>query len=203
MTVDARPSGTEVASGTDRDAEIERILTAAVRVMERCSPGPPKVTDIVLEAGTCNKTFYRHFSGKDDLLLAVLRRGTAVVAAQLAAEMAGDPAPEVQVAHWVRGLLAQVADPRLFTLCNATLAQMSATAHDRVNDEDTMAPLRDLLTEPLNRMGRPDPIRDADTVYDATMGTLRRYIGSRRRPPAADVEHLVRFCLGGIGVTAQ
>lgn len=201
MTVDSRPPGVPVPdTGDDRAVEIERILSAAVRVMERCSPDSPKVSDIVVEAGTCNKTFYRHFSGKDDLLLAVLRRGTALVAAALATEMAGETRPELQVTRWIEGLVAQVSDPRLFTLCRATLVQMSATAHTRVDDEDTMTPLRDLLTEPLNRMGRPEPVRDADAVYDTTMGTLRRYIGSGKRPPAADVEHLVRFCLGGLGV---
>ena len=83
MARDPRSSGAPVPDpGADRAAEIERILTAAVRVMERCSPDPPKVNDIVAEAGTCNKAFYRHFNGKDDLLLAVLRSGTARVRVQ-------------------------------------------------------------------------------------------------------------------------
>ncbi len=185
--------------------EVERILTAAVRVMERVAPAAPKVSDIIAEAGTCNKTFYRHFTSKDDLILAVVRRGTARVAAGLATDMSREARSQDQVATWVSGLLAQVTDPRLFTLCHATMAQMSAPAQSRLNPEGAtdaavMAPLRDLLSAPLQRMGRPDPERDADAVFDATMGTLRRHIGSGHRPPAADVEHLVGFCLGGIGV---
>ena len=190
--------------------EVERILTAAVRVMERVAPAAPKVSDIIAEAGTCNKTFYRHFTSKDDLILAVVRRGTARVAAGLAADMSREARPEDQVATWVSGLLAQITDPRLFTLCHATMAQMSAPAQNRLNpdsvigpegtDTMAMAPLRDLLSAPLQQMGRSDPERDADAVFDVTMGTLRRHIGSGHRPPAADVEHLVGFCLGGIGV---
>lgn len=202
-----------LADGVHTD-ELERILTAAVRVMERVAPAAPKVSDIIAEAGTCNKSFYRHFSGKDDLILAVVRRGTVRVAGRLAVEMAQDPRPEAQVARWVSGLLAQITDPRLFTLCHATMAQMSAPAQRRLQpgasvrrrpdgdvDPDVTAPLRDLLSDPLQRMGRPDPERDADAVFDATMGTLGRYIGSGRRPPADDVEHLVGFCLGGVGAT--
>ncbi len=55
--------------------EVERILAAAVRVMERVAPEPPRVSDIVAEAGSSNKAFYRYFAGKDDLILAVMERG--------------------------------------------------------------------------------------------------------------------------------
>ncbi len=183
-------------------AEIDQILSAAVRVMARSAPEPPKVSDIVAEAGTCNKAFYRYFSGKDDLLLAVMQRGTAIVAASLEEQMSRELDPAVKVARWVEGLLAQVTDPHLFSLCAATLAQMSASAHRKASDDEVMAPLRTLLTAPITQMGRPAPDRDADAVFHATMGTLRRYIGSDRRPPVADVEHLVAFCLSGIGVSA-
>ncbi|MBS2079816.1 helix-turn-helix domain-containing protein, partial [Mycobacterium tuberculosis] len=59
--------------------EVERILAAAVRVMERVAPEPPRVSDIVAEAGSSNKAFYRYFAGKDDLILAVMERGVAIV----------------------------------------------------------------------------------------------------------------------------
>jgi len=58
--------------------EVERILAAAVRVMERVAPEPPRVSDIVAEAGSSNKAFYRYFAGKDDLILAVMERGVAI-----------------------------------------------------------------------------------------------------------------------------
>lgn len=94
----------------------------------------------------------------------------------------------------MRGLLDQVTDPHLFSLCHATVAQVSAPG------DEMMEPLRELLAVPLQRMGRDDAGRDADAVFHCTMGTLRRYVGSGRRPPRDDVEHLVRFCLSGIGV---
>ena len=36
--------------------EVERILAAAVRVMERVAPEPPRVSDIVTEAGSDRKS---------------------------------------------------------------------------------------------------------------------------------------------------
>lgn len=176
------------------------MLAAAVRVMGRSAPEPPKVSEIIVEAGSCNKAFYRYFG--DDLLLAVMRRGIAIVAALLDDQMSREADPTVQVARWVEGLLAQVTDPHLFSMCAATVTQMSASAHRKASDDEAMQPLRALLSPPIEQMGRMDPDRDADAVFHATMGTLRRYLGSGRRPPPADVDHLVRFCLSGIGVAA-
>jgi AcrR family transcriptional regulator len=170
--------------------------------MGRSAPEPPKVSEIIVEAGSCNKAFYRYFGGKDDLLLAVMRRGIAIVAALLDEQMSREADPTVKVARWVEGLLAQVTDPHLFSMCAATVAQMSASAHRKASDDEVMQPLRALLSAPIELMGRADPDRDADAVFHATMGTLRRYVGSGRRPPPADVDHLVRFCLSGIGVAA-
>ena len=53
--------------------------------MERAAPEPPRVSDIVAEAGSSNKAFYRYFAGKDDLILAVMERGVAIVVSYLAA----------------------------------------------------------------------------------------------------------------------
>ncbi|CAN5623543.1 hypothetical protein BH10ACT9_BH10ACT9_16900 [soil metagenome] len=180
--------------------EVERILAAAVRVMTRAAPDSPKVSDIITEAGTCNKAFYRYFAGKDDLVLAVMERGTGIVVAYLRGQMDQELDPAAKVGRWVEGLLEQVTDPHLFSLCHATVAQMSASAHRRSADDEMMRPLRMLLTAPLQDMGRTDPGRDADAVFHCTMGTLRRYVGSGERPPHDDVLHLVRFCLNGIGV---
>jgi hypothetical protein len=45
-----------------------------------------------------------------------------------------------------------------------------------------------------------DVQRDADAVFNCSAATLRRYVGSGEHPDTAGIEHLVRFCLGGLGV---
>ncbi|MCG5434251.1 TetR/AcrR family transcriptional regulator [Mycobacterium sp. MYCO198283] len=179
--------------------EVERILAAAVRVMERVAPEPPRVSDIVAEAGSSNKAFYRYFAGKDDLVLAVMERGIAIVISRLQPEIDQESTPAAKVARWIEGLFAQMADPHLLSMCSATVEQLTAITNRQAADEEIMAPLRALLSEPVAAMGRPDPVRDADAVFYCTIGTLRRYIGSGRRPPAEDIDHLVRFCLQGLG----
>lgn len=180
--------------------EVERILAAAVRVMDRVAPEPPRVSDIVAEAGSSNKAFYRYFAGKDDLILAVMERGVAIVVSYLEHQMAKESKPANKIARWIEGTLAQVADPHLISMSRAAAGQMSASANWRTAGDEIMQPLRDLLTDPVTALGSKDVRRDADVVFNCTAATMRRYVGSAARPDTADIEHLVRFCLQGLAV---
>nr|WP_036566465.1 TetR/AcrR family transcriptional regulator [Nocardia sp. BMG51109] len=178
--------------------EVERILAAAVRVMERVAPAAPRLSDIVTEAGSSNKAFYRYFTGKDDLILAVLERGVALVVSYLEHQMAKEATPAGRITRWIEGAMVQVTDPHLISMSRATLGQVPA-ADDTVAADAILKPLRALLTEPVAALGQPDSERAADSVFHCTLDTMRRYIGSARRPSDADVAHLVRFCLRGAG----
>src|SRR5947209_4871309 len=181
--------------------EVERILAAAVRVMERVAPEPPRVSDIVTEAGSSNKAFYRYFAGKDDLILAVMERGVAIVASYLQHQMAKESRPQDKIARWIEGTLAQVADPHLISLSRAAAGQLSVGANWSAGDRAMMRPLRDLLVEPVAALGSNDVQRDTDAVFHCTVSAMRRYLDSAQRPSPADVDHAVRFCLRGLGVS--
>ncbi|AXN47241.1 putative HTH-type transcriptional regulator YvdT [Mycobacterium marinum] len=178
--------------------EVERILAAAVRVMERAAPEPPRVSDIVAEAGSSNKAFYRYFAGKDDLILAVMERGVAIVVSYLEHQMAKESRPDTKIAGWIEGTLAQVADPHLISMSRAAAGQLSTWL---ATDREMLRPLRDLLTAPVTALGSSDVDRDVEAVYGCTVATMRRYVGSAERPGRDDIEHLVRFCLLGLGVS--
>ena len=178
--------------------EVERILAAAVRVMERVAPEPPRVSDIVAEAGSSNKAFYRYFAGKDDLILAVMERGVAIVVSYLQHQMAKESTAHDKIARWIEGTLAQVAEPELISKSRAAAGQMSAGANWRAADQEMMHPLRDLLIEPIAMLGSADVERDVDAVFCCTAATLRRYMGSAERPGPEDIAHVVRFCLNGL-----
>ena len=180
--------------------EVERILAAAVRVMERVAPEAPRVSDIVAEAGSSNKAFYRFFAGKDDLILAVMERGVAIVVSYLEHQMAKQSTPQDKVARWIEGTLAQVAQPDLISKSRAAAGQMSAGTNWRAADQEMMGPLRDLLIKPIISLGSADVDRDVEAVFCCTAATMRRYMGSDVRPGPDDVAHVVRFCLNGLGV---
>ena len=180
--------------------EVERILAAAVRVMERVTPEPPRVSDIVAEACSSNKAFYRYFAGKDDLILAVMERGVAIVVSYLEHQMAKESKPQGKVARWIEGTLAQVADQDLISMSRAAAGQMSAGNNWRAADQEMMRPLRDLLVEPIAALGSTDVERDVEAVFSCTAATMRRYVGSAGRPGPDDIAHVVQFCLRGLGV---
>ena len=77
--------------------------------MERVAPEPPRVSDIVAEAGSSNKAFYRYFAGKDDVILAVMERGVAIVVSYLQHQMAKETTPSGKLRRWIEGALAQAA----------------------------------------------------------------------------------------------
>ena len=181
--------------------EVERILAAAVRVMQRVSPEAPRVSDIVAEAGVSNKAFYRYFAGKDDLMLAAMERGVALVVSYLEHQMAKEKRPQDKVARWIRGALAQVVDPELTAMSRALVIQFPGSDKGRLAQEEILDTLRALLIEPISQLGRRDPGRDADAVFNCTIGTMRRYVEASGQPGRADIDHLVRFCLAGLGVT--
>jgi AcrR family transcriptional regulator len=181
----------------DATEEVERILAAAVRVMERVAPEAPRVSDIVAEAGSSNKAFYRYFAGKDDLILAVIDRAVALVVSYLDRQMAKESDLAAKIARWIEGALAQVADAHLLSMSRAAMGQMSVSASRAMVASDIMGPMRDLLAEPLAALGRSQ--YDADAVFLCTTGTMRRFYSSGQCPGDDDVEHLENFCLRGIG----
>jgi AcrR family transcriptional regulator len=180
--------------------EVERILDAAVRVMESAAPEPPRVSDIVAEAGSSNKAFYRYFASKDDVILAVMERGVAIVVSYLNHQMAKQTEPAAKVAQWIEGAMAQVANASLIALSRAATAQLAATVDRRVAEEEITRPMREMLTEPVRQLGVADPRRDADAVYLLTTATMRNYVATNKQPDRADIDNLVRFCMRALGV---
>lgn len=182
----------------EASAEVERILAATITVMARVAPDEARVNDIIAEAGSSKKGFYRYFSSKDELMLAVLERGVTIIVSYLEHQMAKATSPQEQIACWIEGALAQVRDPHLMATSRAVHEQLSDSARSAPAD-DIMASMRNLLIAPVTALGSDDPQRDATAVFQITAATMRRYVGSAHQPDAGDTAHLVRFCLRGLG----
>jgi AcrR family transcriptional regulator len=198
------PIAERVASRTlaDRSAayaeEVRRLIDAGYAVMRRTASLEPRVTDIVREAGLSNQAFYRHFSGKDELLVAILDDGRRQLVAYLEHRLAGASTAESRVRAWIEGVMEQARNPaaaentRPFAINSARLA-------DQFPDE--VARSRELVVRSLRDAVAAvggDPQRDADAVYHLVIGCMNDALIARRRPSRDDVEHLERFVLGGL-----
>ena len=203
------PIERSVAERTLRDRaqvyadEVRRLIDATYAVMRRTDSLDPRVHDIVREAGLSNQTFYRHFRGKDELLLAVLDDGQARLVATVERRMARAEPDAGQVRAWIEGVYEQARNPkaaantRPFLVNGARLAGRypDATATQR---ERVVAPLR----EAVSTLGGA-PVRDADAIYHVTMGRTQDAIARRVIPARDDVDHTVAFALRAIGASGS
>jgi AcrR family transcriptional regulator len=178
-------------------AEVRRLIDAAFAVMRATGDIDPQVRDIVRTAGLSNQAFYRHFASKDALMLAVLADGQRQLVEYLQQRVAAAPDPEMQVTHWIEGVLAQARNPaaaeatRPFAMNGARLA-------DRYPDDlaATRAELVSTLAPSVQALGGTD--EDARFVCDLALTRMNDAIAHRRRPSAAEVRRLVAFCLSGV-----
>jgi AcrR family transcriptional regulator len=176
-------------------AEVQRLLDATLIVIRRTGvESPPKVADIVAEAGLSNQAFYRHFASRDDLLAAVAEAGAVRLVSYLEHQMGKVTEPADQIGAWIRGLLGQAAKP---SVARDTRAVVSSGRRSRRPIAVHPAAAAALLVEPLRWIGSADPERDADLITSTVFGRLEFHLWVR--PPAdEDTEHLVAFCLAAV-----
>ncbi len=188
------------ARGDAYAGEVRRLLDAGLEVMRRCGTGSrPRVADIVTAAGLSNDAFYRHFAGKDALVMAILEDGTERLARYLAHAMAKEDRPERQVARWVEGVLSQAVDEEIAATTLAVLWNAGGLAQGPGSGPPSAsAPLATLLVEPFAALGSAAPALDASLVAHAVVGQLSDYLWHRRRPAPADVDHVTAFCLRAV-----
>jgi AcrR family transcriptional regulator len=186
--------------------EMRRIVEATYDHIEESGSLEPSLRDILRSAGISTQGFYRYFRSKDELMLVLLDDGRRRLVDYLVERMAAAATPAAQVRAWVEGVLTQASHPR-----SAARTRPFAAHEDRLAelfpDEQRASVdlLVGLLTEPLRAAsGRPGGAGavgdDAEAVYRLTFGVLRSHLILRTRPTAAEVEHVVLFCLRGAGV---
>ena len=207
----SRPRASQaVARLEDRRAayaeEIRRLLDASFSLIRETGDLAPPVGAIVRRAGLSNQAFYRHFSSKDELLLAVLDEGVGMLAGYLAHRMenASDPADRVRA--WVAGVLEQALQPeaaaatRPFAVSRARLADRFPREVE-ASERQLSRLLADAISEAAaaGQLASADPERDAEAVYTLAMGWVQRRLASPEPAAREEAEHLTAFALRGLG----
>jgi AcrR family transcriptional regulator len=174
--------------------EIRTLLDAALTVMRRDETIEPRVSDIVQTAGLSNQAFYRHFRGKDELLVALLDDGRQRLLATIERRMARADSPTQQVRAWIEVVLAQARDPEA-----AAATRPFALNGDRlaVQFPGETQGSRDRLIEPLRGIVGESA---AVAIYHVAMGTVHDALVERRTPERAEVDAVVEFALKGAGL---
>jgi AcrR family transcriptional regulator len=190
--------------------QVAQIMRAAVELIRETETLDLHVTDVIAAAGVSNRAFYRHFSGKTELLMAVLEDGNRQYMERLERRMAACDTPLAAVECWIRGMLAraqnanQATDTRPFLLNGMRLAY-EFPEESLAADETLRAPLRAALVaarEAGDVAGR-DVERDLSNIVQLTLGQMTWSLIQRKPLRSVDVDGVVGFALAGLcrGVT--
>lgn len=183
-------------------AEIERIVEAAYRVIERTGSVDPTMREILGEAGLSTPAFYRHFRSKDELFVALLGDGRRRVADTIERRMARESTGAGKVRSWIGAVLAQAGEPGAASRTRPFVVNLERLA-ERYPDEQVASErlLIDQLAGALAHCGDlepADPLDDATAVYHLAIGELTRHLRHRTTPGPTDVERVVDFALRAI-----
>ena len=177
--------------------EIQRILDATYGVIERTGELDPSLRDILRESKLSTQGFYRYFQSKDELLLLLLDDGRRRLVGYLEHRMARARSRDGRVRAWVEGVLAQASRADAASRTRPFFANEDRLASTFPDEHQaSIDALVDLLAEDVpNR-------RDAEAIYHVTFGAL--HVALRRGTPVTttETEHLVRFCIQGMGGSA-
>lgn len=201
QTVDRSLEGRRAAA----QSEVERLVSAGFRVIERTGHLEPKVSDILAEAGLSNQAFYRHFRSKHELLVAVLDEGIRGLGRYLAGRVAEAATPTEAVREWIRGMAAQAQDPsgaqasRPFALARGRLAEAFPAEVAR-SERQVTASLRDALHAARTDGSMPavDADPDAEALYHLMMGWVESRLVEARIPSDHEVARLEAFAMAGL-----
>ena len=177
-------------------AEIQRVLDAAYRVIERTGEVDPPMRALLREAGLSTQGFYRCFQSKDELLLLLLDDGRRRLVTYLEHRMARARSRDGRIRAWVEGVLAQASHPDAASRTRPFLVHQDRLAAAYPEEQQrSVDALVDLLAPHV-----PDR-RDAVAIYHLAFGALHAALRDGRAPTTAETEHLVRFSIDGAGGT--
>lgn len=184
----------------------QQLLSAASRLILRSGGDDFTVQKVASEAGLTLRAFYQHFSGKDDLLIALIEESQLVMARLLTRHAARFEDPLERLG----GALYWALDARQHTASDYNAALLRFTQRTALTAPDRLSAARKpvltvftrLVDEAMNAgtIERGDPERVA-FAWLALQESFTRvgHLGNDLSTRVPSVPELVRFCVLGLG----
>lgn len=192
------------AAGTpDEESRPNRFMRSALAILGETGRTDFTVLEVVERSKTSLRSFYQHFSTKDELLLALIDRIMSESTLKWREETDGLDATAA-----LRHLIDRVSAParsstqdsinRGLTFYNDHLAESLPREYARV-----LSPVHVLIKDIINRgiaEGVFDPELDVDRsaalIMQASLGAMRiRSLGAELNGTSIEGEHIYQFCL--------
>ena len=202
--MDTNPAPT--AGAVDPEPRTSRFMRSALAILGETGRTDFTVLEVVERSKTSLRSFYQHFSTKDELLLALIDKIMAESTARWRAATDGLPAEAA-----LRVLIEKICVPaesstqdrvnRGLTSYNDHLSETRPRDYARV-----LSPLHDLIRDILHRGIAEQTFRDdvdvdatAALILQAALGAMRlRVLGAELNGVPVDADHIYRFCVGGL-----
>ena len=199
--------GEQVAKGSvagrrDRyEREVVALIRAVHRLTRRRTYAETTVSEILDEAKLSTRAFYRHFSSKDELLVAVFEYETALVVDQLATAIDGAGDAAARFDRWLDWYLSLLSDPRRLSRFIVLQQEHDRLARDHRARMGRLDQRRDAVLVEVLALGvadgslpGADPARDAPVIHALVTGTLRRVATGEKQDADEVRRQLRRFC---------
>jgi AcrR family transcriptional regulator len=195
-----RRTQTSIAQRALRPAT--RIVQAATELSRQGATASFTVQDVIERADVSLQTFYRHFGGKDDLILAVIEEEVARGAEGYRKRAARLDDPIARVESVIKGPFTRGSrqDPGMVTREHIRLLDTRAR---EVWAAD--APYRNLLAETLltaqeaGQFPGVDPHEEADMITTLVLARFHQLVlGAETRSFAREATHIWSFCLAAL-----
>jgi AcrR family transcriptional regulator len=193
-------------SGADTESRAKRFMKSALAILGETGRTDFTVLEVVERSKTSLRSFYQHFSTKDELLLALIDKIMAESTQKWREETTG-----LASAAALRLLIDRICAPaesttqdsinRGLTFYNDHLAETLPREYARV-----LLPLHELIQDILNR-GMAEGTFRADLDVNATaalimqtvLGAMRlRVLGVELNGVPIDANHIYEFCTRGL-----
>lgn len=192
------------------EARSERFMAVAVELLTETGRTDFTLQELVRRAGLSLRAFYQHFSGKDELLLAVFEEAIRSYTDQVGRRLAAEPDPVRRLCAFIDDLYA-IADPDVHG--DRLLSQALTVFHLKlatVRPDDVQRALEPQveLTRQIVAAGVEagvfrtdvDPGRLAMILTQTLVGVGHmNVLGTHVTGVQIEVEDLVAFCLAAVG----
>ena len=193
-------------AGADTEPRERRFMKSALAILGETGRTDFTVLEVVERSKTSLRSFYQHFSTKDELLLALIEKIMSESARRWREDTAG-----LAPASALRVLIDRICTPaesttqdkvnRGLTYYNDHLAETLPREYARV-----LSPLHELIKDIINRGIAVNAFRagvDVDAtaalIMQSALGAMRlQVLGAELNGVPVNADHIYEFCVGGL-----
>jgi AcrR family transcriptional regulator len=179
------------------------MVKAAMELAEERGGASFTVQDVLLRAGVSLQTFYRHFPGKDELILAVIEESVCAQTASYRREIAGIEDPVARVEFIVKApFLGGKRRSLSPMIVREHLRLMEDHAREvRAADDSYREVLREAIeaAQAAHRFAGVDAAEESEMIMALVLTRYHNFVlGVVARSATKEAEHVWRFCLAAL-----